>query len=189
MAGLRESMKRFGYLMPVIIDQHNQIVDGEHRATIYKEFGIGDIPCIRVELKDDVERRILRQSMNKLRGQHDINKDVEELEYIMNNDAQALKELLNIDQSTLNEMKALAAPTPMVDKVLHDHNPLDDKLATYLNTNIKQVVLYFNNEQYVKIVKDLEDLSQKLGTKDNTETVLALISIYYGVNDRSNDDT
>ena len=56
MKGLRESMKRFGYLTPIIVDQDNKIADGEHRVLVYKEFGIEEIPAYRVKFSDDTER-------------------------------------------------------------------------------------------------------------------------------------
>ena len=37
MQRLRNSMEKYGFLFPIIIDQKNQIVDGEHRYRIFKE--------------------------------------------------------------------------------------------------------------------------------------------------------
>jgi ParB-like chromosome segregation protein Spo0J len=80
MIGLRKSMQRFGYLTPVVIDINtNKIADGEHRALIYKELGIEEIPAIRMPLETDADRRQLRQVMNKLHGIHDKTKDANEL--------------------------------------------------------------------------------------------------------------
>ena len=44
MKALRLSMERFGYLTPIVVDQNNLIADGEHRALIYKEFGLKKFP-------------------------------------------------------------------------------------------------------------------------------------------------
>lgn len=85
MAGLRESMQKFGYLTPIIIDQDMNIADGEHRALIYKEFSIDEIPAYQLNLHDDTERRILRQVMNKLHGEHDKQLDADELALIFQN--------------------------------------------------------------------------------------------------------
>jgi ParB-like chromosome segregation protein Spo0J len=78
MDGLRASMKQFGYLTPIVIDQNNKIADGEHRALIYKEFGLTEISAYKLNL-DNIQRKMLRQTMNKLRGEHEINKDTLEL--------------------------------------------------------------------------------------------------------------
>jgi hypothetical protein len=77
--GLRESMRRFGYLDPVILDEKLMVADGEHRLQVYKEFGKATVPCYVLHLKDDNERRLLRQTMNKLRGEHERTKDLQEL--------------------------------------------------------------------------------------------------------------
>lgn len=77
--GLRESVRRFGYLDPVILDQGLMVADGEHRLQVYKEFGRATVPCYVLQLKDDNERRLLRQTMNNLRGEHDRSKDLQEL--------------------------------------------------------------------------------------------------------------
>lgn len=80
---LYKAMKRFGYLVPIIINSKYEIADGEHRAQVYKDMGIKEIPAYMVpSLDNDIERRLLRQTMNKLRGEHDETLDVEELKVI-----------------------------------------------------------------------------------------------------------
>lgn len=86
MQGLRESMKRFGYLTPIVIDQNNKIADGEHRALVYRENKIEEIPAFRVQLNSDVDRRMLRQVMNKLHGEHEKQLDADELAIIFKED-------------------------------------------------------------------------------------------------------
>jgi 16S rRNA G966 N2-methylase RsmD len=105
MAGLRESMKKFGYLTPIIIDQKNMIADGEHRALVYKEFGLKEIPAYKLNLKNDVERRILRQVMNKLHGTHDHKLDADELAKIFQGDRlEELSKMIAASQDNLKQM-------------------------------------------------------------------------------------
>ncbi len=78
MDALRKIMKEKGMLQPVLIDQDSQMIDGEHRYVIYKEFGMKEIPCFRMSVTDS-ERRLLRQTMNKIRGEHNPREDVEDL--------------------------------------------------------------------------------------------------------------
>ena len=93
--GLKQSFQKFGNLVPVIINQDNEIVDGAHRAATYKEWGIKEIPCFQIPLDSDVDRRELRQVMNKLRGSHDKLKDASELLILFeNNRLQGLAELI-----------------------------------------------------------------------------------------------
>lgn len=81
MAGLRKSYETFGYLDPIIIDQDFLIADGEHRVLVYKEFGKKTISAFQLELTD-IQRRLLRQTLNKLRGSHDKRLDADELALI-----------------------------------------------------------------------------------------------------------
>ena len=78
MEALRKIMREKGFLQPILIDQDSLMIDGEHRFTIYREFGMKQIPCFRLDVTD-VERRLLRQTMNKLRGEHNPREDVEDL--------------------------------------------------------------------------------------------------------------
>ena len=78
MEGLRLMMKKKGMLQPIIIDQDNLMCDGEHRFKVFKELGMNKIPCYRLTLTDS-ERRLLRQTMNKLRGSHNPREDAEDL--------------------------------------------------------------------------------------------------------------
>lgn len=105
MAGLRKAMERFGYLSPIVIDQNNKIADGEHRALIYKEFNIAEIPAYRVVFSDDSERRLLRQTMNKLRGQHDLRLDAEEMAQIY--ESQKLTDLSGLIAQQEHDLKQL----------------------------------------------------------------------------------
>ena len=83
MNGLRESMKRFGFLHPLAIDS---IADRWHRLLVYKEFNHKFIPAYKIKFKDDAERRLFRQTMNKLRGEHDKDLDAQEMRILFEND-------------------------------------------------------------------------------------------------------
>lgn len=78
MDALRKIMGEKGMLQPILIDQDGMMIDGEHRYVIYREFGMGKIPCFRMSVTDS-ERRLVRQTMNKIRGEHNPREDVEDL--------------------------------------------------------------------------------------------------------------
>ena len=105
MSSLARSFKRFGYLAPIIVDQDNRIADGEHRALVYKQMGLQTIPAYKLSLKDDVERRILRQVMNKLHGEHELTKDTQEIIKILESGKLTdLSELLAQEQKSFQYM-------------------------------------------------------------------------------------
>lgn len=73
-ADLRESLKRFGFAEPIVINSHpdrvNVIVGGHQRYFIAKEAGHKEIPCVKVHLDLDRERE-LNLRLNKNIGSWD----------------------------------------------------------------------------------------------------------------------
>lgn len=82
MRGLKKSMHKYGFLVPIIIDNKNRLVDGAHRAAIYKANDINEIPAFKIDLDSETDVKQLRQVLNKLRGVHDMNKDINEYAFI-----------------------------------------------------------------------------------------------------------
>ena len=187
MAALKESMERFGYLEPIIIDQHNVIADGEHRLQVYKEFKRKQIPAFKIRFTNDNERRLLRQAKNKLKRQHDPGKDYDELLKLQKYDFASLGSLLTINEAQLNEIKRLAdvnarsqlvAEPSLEDTRYQDKPMLDHHHDTFLHGNIKQIVLYFNNEEYQQVVPKLAKVMELLGTDNHTDMVKMLTEEY-----------
>ena len=81
MEALKLTMEKYGYLAPVILNKDFTIVDGEHRVRIYQELGKQEIQAYVIDV-DQIDLKILRQLMNKLRGEHDKQKDANEFKSI-----------------------------------------------------------------------------------------------------------
>jgi DNA modification methylase len=105
-AAIKKSFERFGFLVPIIINENCEIGDGEHRALIYKELGLQEIPAYIVpRINNDIERRLLRQTMNKLRGEHEIKLDADEIALIFQNDKlDNLAELIAQERESLENI-------------------------------------------------------------------------------------
>lgn len=80
---LKKSIVKYGELQPVIIDQNNTLIDGHQRKQAYEELGKLQIPFIRVDLKKDSDKRLLSQIMNKIKGSHDPELDMNEYKKIL----------------------------------------------------------------------------------------------------------
>lgn len=103
MEALRYSMEKYGFLTPIIVDQDFIVADGEHRLQIYKEFDRKTIPCYVVQLNTAGERKLLRQVMNKVRGEHDPHLDAKEFERILKDlDMGEVTNLLAIDEEDID---------------------------------------------------------------------------------------
>lgn len=56
-----------------------------------------------------------------------------------------------------------------------DEDDLDQKLDTYINNNIKQIVLFYNTEEYEGLIESLDKLKEILNIDDNSKLVKHLI--------------
>jgi DNA modification methylase len=63
---------------PVVTDTDGLIADGEHRWRAAQEIGLSDVPVKQYAI-DDATRRLWRQELNKIHGEHDAKRDA--LEY------------------------------------------------------------------------------------------------------------
>ena len=63
-AALRASIERFGVLVPVVKNQHGQILDGHHRTRLAVELGVR-LPVKTVETEDDWEVREIARTLNE----------------------------------------------------------------------------------------------------------------------------
>jgi len=129
---LKKSFRKFGNVMPILIDQNNFIVHGNHRAEIYQQLGLDEIPAFRREFKDDDERRLCSQAMNKLHGQYETLKDSNQLLLLFQNQkldelteliAQPKEELQRIIQKGHPEMQFYQEDNFDVDKALEEIVP------------------------------------------------------------------
>lgn len=62
-AALRESIQRFGVLVPVYVDQHGAVLDGHQRRRIAEDLGV-DYATVTYSCFDDDERRELARTLN-----------------------------------------------------------------------------------------------------------------------------
>jgi ParB-like chromosome segregation protein Spo0J len=76
---LKASIRRWGDIVPVVTNSELLVADGQQRVTAMKELGMTECSVIRLPVKD-VDRRLLRQVLNKLRGKH--NKELDNAEYL-----------------------------------------------------------------------------------------------------------
>ena len=91
---LKESIKRWGFIVPIIANKELLVADGEQRLTVARELGMKQVSVIRLPVKE-VDRRLLRQVLNKLRGEHELLGDAYEFQRIIEAGQQeSLKTLL-----------------------------------------------------------------------------------------------
>ena len=73
------SLQKYGWAYPIITNKDGTYADGEQRTEICKQHGEFFAPVLRLPVSD-VDRRMLRQILNKLKGKH--NQELDEQEYL-----------------------------------------------------------------------------------------------------------
>jgi ParB-like chromosome segregation protein Spo0J len=87
---LKASIRHWGDIVPVVTNSELLVADGAHRVAAMKALGMTECSVIRLPMKD-VDRRLLRQVLNKLRGNH--KKELDDAEYLRIIDAGEKEEL------------------------------------------------------------------------------------------------
>jgi len=89
-----KSLQKYGWAYPLIANKDGVYLDGEQRGQVCLQHGEFYAPVLRLPVSD-VDRRILRQILNKLKGKH--NKELDAAEYmriIEQDEKEGLKALL-----------------------------------------------------------------------------------------------
>ena len=173
MKALEKTMDKYGYLAPVILDKKYKVVDGEHRVKIYERLGKKTIPAYVIDV-DRYDQKILRQVMNKLRGEHDILKDSKEFNILDKaNRLDELAQFLAKDEKDFLRM----TDEPTKDDEF-DANPMDHHKDHYLHGNIKQIMIYFDNEEFEKIMPKIEKIMEVEEVTTHTDVFYKLLEFY-----------
>jgi ParB-like chromosome segregation protein Spo0J len=98
---LKTSIQRWGFIVPIIANREWLVADGEQRLTVARELGMKQVSVIRLPV-EDVDRRLLRQVLNKLRGEHELLADAYEFQRVIESGYEDdLKYLLDLSDTTL----------------------------------------------------------------------------------------
>jgi energy-coupling factor transporter ATP-binding protein EcfA2/GNAT superfamily N-acetyltransferase len=107
---LKKSIKRWGFVVPIITNRDLLVADGEHRLDAAKGLGLKQVSVVRLPV-DEVDRRMIRQVMNKIRGEHDLFMDAEEYCWLVSEGSrELLKGLLNENDLRIDNLLRLREP-------------------------------------------------------------------------------
>ena len=65
-AAMQASIKRFGLILPILIDQDGEIIGGEGVFEIAKQCGFMEVPTVRIDHLNEVDIRLLRLALNRI---------------------------------------------------------------------------------------------------------------------------
>jgi len=102
---LCDNMRQKGWLgNHIICDTDGLIADGEHRWRAAQEIGLDEVPVKFYDI-DDSERRLWRQELNKISGEHDTKRDALEYDYLLDSGkSDEVNDLVNATGEDLDEL-------------------------------------------------------------------------------------
>lgn len=129
---VKNSIKEFGFKVPVVIDKDNVIIAGHTRIKASKELGIKDIPCIIADDLTEEQVKAFRLADNKVaeKSMRDYTKLDEELDSILNIDMSMFD--FNTDEIDWNNVDDLSDET--YDKP--EHNMLECPNCHHIDRDI-----------------------------------------------------
>lgn len=106
---LKANLQRYGFIIPIITNNKLVVADGEHRLKAAVELGMSEVPVVQLEI-DEIDRRLLRQILNKLKGEHDHLHDSNEYLWLVEQGhKEDLKELLAVQDKDIDDLLLLQA--------------------------------------------------------------------------------
>ena len=101
---VKNSIKEFGFKVPIVIDKDNIIIAGHTRIKASKELGIKDIPCIIADDLTEEQVKAFRLVDNKVseKSMWDYTKLDEELDSILDIDM-SMFNFENIEETNLDD--------------------------------------------------------------------------------------
>ncbi|MCI6459296.1 MAG: ParB N-terminal domain-containing protein [Clostridium sp.] len=136
---VKNSIKEFGFKVPIVIDKDNVIIAGHTRIKASKELGIKDIPCIIADDLTEEQVKAFRLADNKVaeKSMWDYTKLDEELE-----------DILDIDMSLFDF------------NIVEDSFDTDFSLADGDREPIQTMSLTFSDEQVEVINEAISKMKQ-----------------------------
>jgi DNA modification methylase len=123
---LCERMRDNGWLGgPIITNADGLIADGEHRWRAAQEIGLEEVPVQQHDI-DEATRRLWRQELNKIHGEHDTKRDALEYDYLLDagktDEVQSLTDAADEDLDELLAEIKMESSTPAEYEYDPDHN-------------------------------------------------------------------
>ena len=110
---------------PVVTDTDGLIADGEHRWRAAQEIGLSEVPVKQYDVDDDT-RRLWRQELNKIAGEHDKKRDALEYDQLLSagktEEVEAIAEAADEDLDELLEEIRVDTSTPAQYEYDPEHN-------------------------------------------------------------------
>lgn len=159
--GLAESIKRFGFTQPIVVDKNNEIIIGHGRLEAAKSMDMKDVPCLRLEKLSEAEVKGLRLIDNRIAetgwDQDLLTVDLEDFDFdfeSFNIDFDDLKLDVNVVDGECDEDEVPQVPEEPRTKPGDIYELGDHRLMCGDSTNIQHVEKLIDGEKIDMVFTD-----------------------------------
>lgn len=191
---IKKSYERFGQRKPIVaLKGSGEIIAGNHQYQAALALGWDKVAVVFVE--DDAETATAYSIADNRIGQlgewnvEELVLAFDKIDYedfantgFSEGDIEDFRALLDEQAMTMPAMPTMDGHLTQTGHVQEDPEMTVKKDATYAefleryaNRAVRAIILYYPNEEYAKMVENLDTLSKQLGTKDNAETIELLV--------------
>jgi len=184
---IKRSYERFGQRKPIVAHKKTKtILAGNHQYQAAKDLGWDKIAVVWVE--DDPETaRAFSIADNRIGqlGDWDLESlvaafdelDPGDFEAIGFSDIEVEDFRALLDESKMEEIVVIRKDDPESDEpsTYKKDTSYQEYLERYGNRGVRSVILYYPNEEYGRMVEDLDRVGELLGSPDNATTVQKLV--------------
>ena len=162
-----ESIKRFGFASPIIArTEDKMIIAGHTRYEAAKKLGLDAVPVRYLDL-DPADSRLLALADNRLSEISTWDEDL--LSDVLRDMIELDKDITSIGFND-DEIESL-----LDDKIDYVDDEDFEEQADSVSSDLRQVILRFSAEEHDVFMSCMQSLSSRLGTTNNTETILKVL--------------
>lgn len=132
------SIKKYGFIIPVVVNKDNYIIDGHQRKKAAEQLNMDEVPVVKLDV-DKVDQKLLKQILNKLKGTHEHELDLKEYKYIYEEQGNLdlLKDYVAMEDEYLNNIVQELDANKMANE--HTEEELEEAPnADEIKTDIKE---------------------------------------------------
>jgi len=163
---LVSSIKEFPEMLkvrPIVVDEENMVLGGNMRLRACLEAGLKEVYIIKASEFTEQQKQEFIIKDNSSFGEWDWD--------------------LLANQWDINDLSdwGINIPASYFDEDVEpefDMDELDKDLDTYINSKVKQITMYFDNQQYEYALAKLQEIMEERELESNTDVIIALLEEY-----------
>lgn len=173
---LSKSIRQFGITDPLIVNKDGTIIGGHQRFSVAKKIGIKEIPIVRLNL-DKKKEKILNLALNKIQGDFDYQKISKYFQEINGKAGEIALTGFSDEEWDSIMVKIEKTKKEVMEKIEKDGSSVSKAFEVYKNNTIKQIVFYFKEKDYEKVLSKFSEIMKKKKLESHTDVLRFLLGM------------